>query len=344
MGFVMSEKAVQQFGDKIAQNPIGTGPFIFDHWTPWAELVLVKNPDYWGGAPKLDRIVYKPVPDPSTMYAAFEAGNLDIIQVTDPDRYDKYKDDPNLQISEKPGLITRFMGMNSRIKPFDNPKVREAVIRAIDVEDMVEGLFQGMSVRAVGPVAPGVDAYAPDLPRVEYDPARARQLLAEAGFPNGFEYVFNVPNIDRFTKPATVIQQSLQAIGIRAEIKIMDAPALLDAIAKAEAPMYILSRGQEPFADRLLYTWFHTASFPPGQNRAFIEDKEVDGWIDEFRKSTDPNVRKQLGQKIQERVVQGHYYLWIDHEKHIFATSKRVKNIQADPFRSLRLYPVEIQS
>jgi len=339
-GFVQSERAHKERGSKYAYDPIGTGAFVFDRWTPQVELVLLRNPTWWGGRVKLDQVVYRPIPDPSTMYAAFDAGDVDLIQVTDPDRYERYRSDPNVTLSEKAGLITRFVGMNSRIAPFDKKEVREAVVYAIDRPALIKGLFAGMSEPAVGPVAPGVDAYTKELTDRTYNPARAKELLAKAGLADGFRTTFFVPNIDRFTKPATVIQQSLEAVGIKAEIKIVTPGALLAAIGKGEAPLFTLSRGQEPLADGLFYTWFHSKSFPPGQNFAYINDRELDGWIEAFRDSSDRARRAALAKQIQQRVLDGAFYVFIDHEKHVFAVRKNVKGYVVDPFRSLKLWPV----
>ncbi|MBI2755107.1 MAG: ABC transporter substrate-binding protein [Chloroflexi bacterium] len=341
-GYIVSEKVVKEMGDKFSQQGVGTGAFKFERWSPGTELVMARNPDWWGGAPKLDRVVYKPITDPTTMYAAFESGSVDIIQVTDPDRYEKYQKEGKVTVSEKPGLITRFFGMNTRAAPFDNRDVREAVVRAVNRKAMVDVLFKGMSEIATQAAAPGVDANVPGLAQFDYDPAKAKELLAKAGFPNGFSTQFWTANIDRFTKPATVIQEDLKAVGINAEVKILEASSLITAIGKAEAPMFMLSRGQEPAADRLLYTWFHTASFPPGQNWAFVDSKEVDGWIDEFRKTVDPARRKELSKSIQQFVNQGAYYDFIDHEKQIYATQKRVQGYVTDPFRMMKMYPVSV--
>jgi peptide/nickel transport system substrate-binding protein len=343
-GSVVSQKAVAQYGQDFGKHPVGAGPFAFDHWTPQAETVLVANPNYWGGAPKLSKVVFKPITDAATMYAAFESGDVDLIQVTDPDKYQTYKADPaDYTISEVPGLITRFMGMNTRIAPLDKPAVRQAIEYAINRQDIVQGLFKGISVPAVGALAPGVAGYTTDLPDWSYDPAKAKQLLSQAGLPDGFKTSLWTPNIDRFTKPATVIKQQLAAVGIQADIRVMDTAAFLAAIAKGQAPLFILSRGQEPQPDRLFYTWFDSKSFPPGNNWAYFSDPQVDRALDQLRSSTDPAVRAADVKAVETAVNQAAVYVFIDHEKMIFAARSYVKGFQSDPFRSLKLATVSVQ-
>lgn len=342
-GSVVSQRAVAKYGSAFGRNPVGAGPFQLDHWTQGTETVLTRNPAYWQGPAPLAKIIFKPIPDPTTMYAAFESGDLDVIQVTDPDKYKLYRSDPaHYTVSEVPGLITRFMGMNTHIAPFNNAKVRQAIEYAINTNDIITGLFGGISVPAVGPVAPGVFGYTEDLPRYGHDPAKAKALLAEAGLGRGFTTTLFVPNIDRFTKPATVIKEQLAAVGINVVIRIMDTPAFLDAIGKGQAPLFILSRGQQPEPDQLLYTWFDSHSFPPGDNWAYFADPSVDRAIDELRSTLNPAVRREDVKAIEVAVNRAAVYVWIDHEKMIFASRSWVKGFRSDPFRSLRLYGTSV--
>jgi peptide/nickel transport system substrate-binding protein len=333
---IVSEKAAKEKGDKFAQSPIGTGPYMFDKWTPQQETAYVANDDYFRGKPGLAKVVYVPIPDPTTMFNAFEAGDVDMLQVTDADKLAKYKKNPDMAVSETPGLITRFMGLNSKTKPFDDKRVRQAVIQAINMPDILDHVFKGISTPAAGILAPGV-MHSEKITQLPYDVTKAKQLLTEAGLPNGFKTTLYTPNIDRFTGPATVIQENLKQVGIQVEIKTMETQAFLTDLKKPEGfPMYILSRGQDATPDRVLYQWFHKSGIP-ANNWANIDIPEVNQWLDEATNTIDEAKRKDLFSKVQKRVADEADYLFLDHENQIFAMNKRIQGFVGDPQRSIRL-------
>lgn len=339
---IVSKEAVESKGEKFAQDPIGTGPYQFESWRPQQETVLVPFDKYWGEKPKLQRVAYVPIPDATTMYNAFEAGDVDIIQVTDPDKLAQYQQQGDVKLSSKPGLITRFFGVKADEPPFDDSRVREAVAYAIDREKMITNLFGETSTPAESILAPDVTHAASGVVDYTYDPERAKQLLAEAGHANGVDVTFSVPNIDRFTEPATVIQQDLKAVGINVEIKVMEAQSFLDALKTDEGlQMFILSRSQEPAPDRVMYTWHHSSQIP-ANNWARIDDPQIDKALDEATTTMDEDRRAELFAEAQQKVFDGHFYYYIDHENFVFAMHERVQGFQSDPLRSIRLDGVSV--
>lgn len=340
---IVSEKAVKEKGDKFGQEPIGTGPYMFDKWTPQQETAYVANDEYFRGKPGLAKVVYVPIPDPTTMYNAFEAGDVDMLQVTDPDKFTKYKADPEMTVSETPGLITRFMGMNTDVKPFDDKRVRLAVIHAIDKPGIMKNVFQGISTPAKSILAPAVQHSEQNVTQYDYNVAEAKRLLKEAGYENGFKTTLWMPNIDRFTGPGTVIQENLKQVGISVELKTMETQAFLNDLKKPEGfPLYILSRGQDATPDRVLIQWHHSKDIP-GNNWSRFRDKEIDTWLDEAASSIDEAKRKELFSKVQKKVVDEAHYLYLDHENHIYALRKRVQGFVGDPQRSIRLDNVKAE-
>jgi peptide/nickel transport system substrate-binding protein len=339
---IVSEKAVTEKGATFARDPIGTGPYQFERWTPGQETVLTRFDQYWGGAPKLGRVTYKAIPDVTTRNNAFAADEIDLIQVTDPDILARYEGDPEIEISSVPGLITRFFGMKTDVAPFDDPRVREAVTLAINRDAMLDGLFKGISTPATGILSPEVNFARTDILGYRYDPEEAKRLMADAGYAGGVDVVFSVPNIDRFTRPATVIQQELAKIGIRVELQVMESQSFLAALKSPEGlQMFILSRGQEPAPDRVLSTWFSTEGMPEN-NWARISDPEVDAWLAEATTTLDDARREDLFGKVQDRIAQTNAYYYIDHEDFIFATHARVEGFVGDPLRSIRLDDVSL--
>jgi len=276
------------------------------------------------------------------MYSAFESGDIDLIQVTDPIRLQRYESSDNFGVAAAPGLITRFMGMNTSVAPLDDPLVREAITYAINRDDMIEYVFSGISTPAEGILAPDVQHAAHGAVQYEYDPERARELLAQAGYPDGFAIQLSVPNIDRFTVPATVIQSDLAQVGIDVSIQVMESQAFLAELQSADTPdLFILSRGQDATPDRVLYTWHHSSQIPTN-NWARVADAEVDEWLEAATTSVDPEERDRLFKQVQERVAGDNYYYYIDHENMIFAYAAKVEGFVVDAQRSLRLDNVSI--
>jgi peptide/nickel transport system substrate-binding protein len=339
---IVSEKAVRAEGARFAHEPVGTGPYQFDHWATQQETVYAAFDGYWGGRPRLDRVVYVPIPDATTMYNAFEAGNSDLIQVTDPDKLRRYKADAKFTVSEVPGLITRFAGMNGKDKPFDDKRVRMAVLHAVNKDEIMRGVFRGISTPAQCLLAPGVEAALQRCTQYAYDPALSKKLLAEAGLPNGFRATMYVPNIDRFTNPSVVIQENLRAVGIDLQLQVMEAQSYLAKLESADGmPMFILSRGQDATPDRVLFNWFSTKGIPQ-DNWANISDPQVDRWLDEAITTMDPGKRRDLFYAVQRRIVDEAYYLVLDHENMIFAMRAWVHGFVSDPQRSIRLDRVSV--
>ena len=341
--FIVSRKAVEEKGETFGDDPIGTGQYQFDSWSPQQQTVLKPFADAWRGTPGLQEVDYVPIPDATTMYNAFEAGDVDLIQVTDPDKLAKYQSNADIQVQAVPGLITRFVGFNTDVAPFDDPKVREAINYAINRDDMLQYVFKGVSTAADSILAPGVQHVARHVIDYTYDPEHAKQLLADAGYGNGLKVEFTVPNIDRFTVPATVIQENLQAVGITVDIKVMEVQAFLAALRSADGlQMFSLSRGQDATPDRVLYSWFHSSQIPEN-NWARVRDPEVDQWLDAAVSTMDESKRDELFRKVQEKIAAGNYYYYIDHENMIFALQSGVKGFVADPQRSLRLDGVTVE-
>jgi peptide/nickel transport system substrate-binding protein len=299
--------------------------------------VLTAFGDYWGGRPKLDRVTYKAIPDVTTRNNAFQAGEIDIIQVTDPDILARYQGNADIQISSVPGLITRFFGMKTDVKPFDDIRVREAVALAINRPAMLDGIFKGISVPAAGILSPEVMHAQKGITDYRHDPERAKQLLTEAGYAGGVDVTFSVPNVDRFTRPATVIQQDLAEVGIRVTIQVMETQSLLEALQSDKGlQMFILSRGQDATPDRILSSWFGSAGIPQN-NWSRVRDPQLDQWLAEATTTLDEQRREELFGNVQKRAAEGHFNYYIDHENFIFASHQRVTGFVGDPQRNIRL-------
>jgi peptide/nickel transport system substrate-binding protein len=340
---IVSKKAVEEKGDAFNTDPIGTGPFVFEGWKPQTATTLVKNEEWYRGEIDPDKIRFVPIPEPSTLYLAFESGDLDIIQVSDPRRLEQYSNDDRFYIEKEAGYIVRFIGMNIDKEPFDDIKVRQALQYGYNREELLDKVLKNLSVPAVGPIPPNVKGFEPDVDKYTYDPEKAKQLLAEAGYPDGLKLKFHVPNMDRFMTPATVFQADMAKIGVEVEVEIVEATTFLQELREGKYGLYVLSKGQTAVPDLVLNSVFHSKNVLPGDNLSMYQNEEVDGWLDELKTTLDDSKREELLSKIQKQIVKDIPYLFIDHEEHIYVVNKRVENYHATPTRSLQVYTVNVK-
>lgn len=339
---IVSQDAVEEKGETFSQDPVGTGPYQFETWTQGQETTMTAFAEYWGEEPGVDQVIYRAIPDVTTRNNAFLAGEIDINQVTDPEIYAQLEGAEGVELVSEPGLITRFLGMKSDAPPFDDPRVREAVSLAIDRPAMLGSIFEGISTPAEGILSPPVLHAKTGILNYEYDPERAKELLAEAGYADGLDVTLTIGNVDRFTRPATVIQQNLAEVGITMEIITMETQSMLEALQSEEGiQMSLLSRGQDPTPDRVLGSWFSSQTIPQN-NWSRINDPEVDQWLAEATSTLDEDRRAELFGNVQDRIVEGNFYYYIDHEDFIFATQSRVEGFVSDPQRALRLDGVTV--
>jgi peptide/nickel transport system substrate-binding protein len=224
-GCIVSKQAVEAAGGSFTTDPPATaGPYKIKEWQPKQRLTLVRDPD-WNGEPGgFEEIQIYPIEDEKAAEIAFEAGELDYTAVS-VSSLPTYEADPpaGAKLIRKPSLAYVWLGMNVDAPPFDNPKVREAVQRAVDVDAVLEAAYFGVADRATGIVAPGLIGHRDKLLN---DPApdleQARTLLAEAGHPDGFSCTLDILNKTERLTAAQVIQATLAEIGIEVQINQHD--------------------------------------------------------------------------------------------------------------------------
>jgi peptide/nickel transport system substrate-binding protein len=292
-----SKAAFDRAGSQEAADKelIGTGPYIFKEWVQGQRWVVTKNPNYWGGSEKapFDEIVFRSIKEPQAAVTALINGEVDVIPNVPPQLVDQIANNPNTQIAATRGSRLMFLGMHTTTKPWDNQKLRQAVNYAIDREGLVKGILAGRAYTLNGPIGPGMYAYDANLqPQFPYDPARARQLLAEAGYPNGLEVELQSPN-GRYLKDkevAEAIVSMLGQVGIRARLTTPEWGKIWPDIQAGRSPFYLLGRGSVEDPSEYLHQYFRTGVTP----RVAFSDPEVDAALDAEQKEFDPARRVAL--------------------------------------------------
>ncbi len=238
---------------------VGTGPFRFESYKSGDELVLTRNPGYWGTAPVWDRVVYRIVTNPAARVAALLSGDVDLIDNVPTTDAGRLAHDARITLAECPSLRLIFLGMDTSREvplpdvtgpnnetltrnPLRDRRVREALSLAINRDAIVSRVMEGAALAAGQFMPQGAFGYAPDLPPPPFDPARARALLTEAGWPNGFSLVLHGPN-DRYVNDAQILQvvaQQWTRVGIRTQVDATPLVSLASRLSRYECSVFLL--------------------------------------------------------------------------------------------------------
>jgi peptide/nickel transport system substrate-binding protein len=207
--------------DWLSTNVDGTaqGPYQLQSWNSGSQWVLTANPNYRGPAPKIKKIIFKVIPDPSTRYQLLQSGAVDIAYGLPLKDIAKAKSNPDIKIVNEPSRNVVFLGMNSQTKPFDNVKVRQAIDYAVPYKTIIDQVLLGYGQQMTSPIPLGTPTHTDRFNVYKTDLAKAKQLLTQAGYPNGFSTTLQVASgNDQGRQTAIWVQQSLQKIGVKVTI------------------------------------------------------------------------------------------------------------------------------
>lgn len=329
-GSIFPKAYTTQAGKDFGIKPIGTGPFKLDKWEVNSEIDLVANPDYFRGKPALDKLVVKIIPDAQTQSLSFKKGDIDIFDLdTSPAEIPDYQKDPTFKdhIVSTPRVGTYYLSINENIKPFDNPKVREAMEYAIDRQTLIDTLYAGTGTVAKGILAPGLAGYNPNLPGFTYDPAKSKQLLKDANLPDGFSMtLFQTTDSPATLKINEALQAMLQDVGIKSDIKQLPDTEFFGTRSKGELGSYSSSWSADyNDPDNFIYTFF-SAKNAPGRSWNYV-NKDVQDKLETARTMTDQQARYKLYDDLEQQIVYGDFaFIPLFHLQHLFATQPRVQN------------------
>lgn len=352
-GVMISPAALKQYGSKdIAFHPVGTGPFKFVEWKQPDYLKVEKFDGYWQkGLPKLDSITWKPVVDSNARAAVMQTGEA---QFTFPVPYELtavLKAKPDLELVAAPSIVIRYLSMNTQQKPFDNLKVREAINYAINKDALTKVAFNGYAETATGVVPAGVE-YAVKMGAWPYDVAKAKQLLKEAGYPNGFETeLWSAYNHSTAGKVAQFLQQQLQQVGIRAKITLLEAGQRVQRVESwpdpATAPVrlyYVGWSSSTGEADWALRPLLYGESWPPKLfNTAYYKNAKVDADIKGALLATDGKEKARLYKDAQETIWKDAPWAPLVVEKLLSAHNKKLTGVYVMPDASFNFINADLK-
>ena len=348
---IVSPTAVAKFGKDFDNNPVGTGPFKFVQWDKHDKIILTANNVHWTGKPALDGLIFRTIPDNSVRLMELQQGNIHAMEFPNPEDIPLIQGDVRFELVRQPSLNVGFIAMNMDKPPYDNLKVRLAINHAIDKATIIESLYRGRAIPAKNPIPPTLWGYDNTIEDYAYDPELAKQLLAEAGYPNGFETTLWALPVPRSYIPngialAEELQSELQDIGIVAKIVTYDWDIYVSKVLNGEHDMAMMGWNSGDDPDDLFYSLLSIpAAEKPILNLSFYRSDEMQDVLERARTSTDRNERIALYREAQTIFHRDAPWVPLVHTQRILVVDRSVKNLKLPPigWKYLRNVSLELE-
>lgn len=299
---IVPPKYVQEVGDQeFAQKPVGTGPYKFAEWVKGDKIVLEANENYFKGAPKIKKVSFRVIPEVATQIAELQSGGVDIIRMVPPDMLAQLEGNPQLAVTSTPLLRVYYMAFDTKKKPFDDARVRQAMNYAVDIDTIVKKVLADKAVRTPAGVNPNHFGFDESIKPYPYDPEKAKSLLKEAGYENGFETEIHyfTPGIGQQITDAVI--SDLSKVGIKAKAKFYpESSSFVEKQRAGDLPFRLGHWGSYSVydADAILQPMFDSK----GVYSKYFNTPQLDALINEARSSVDQDKRKALYSQAQQLI------------------------------------------
>jgi len=304
--FVLSKATADKYGDDMDQHANGTGPYKFVSFQRGGNFVMTKNDEYWGAKAEIKEVIFRKVTEDAARVAALEAGQADVINNFPVHDVPRVARSAKARVEKLEGLRMFFLALNPAFKPFDNKLVRQAANYSVDAQTIVKNIFEGSGYVLNGPIGANVIGYDPKHKRYPYDPKKSRELLAQAGYPNGVDVklYFSAGRFAQDREVCQVVAAQMEKGGFRVEL-ISQEWAIFwgtSGVNGGKLPFYYIGRGSVVDADTLYDQYFRTGS----SKRVAYSNPEYDKLIDEEQSTADSKKRiallQQAGKILMEDV------------------------------------------
>ncbi|EGP02460.1 MAG TPA: ABC transporter substrate-binding protein [Pasteurella multocida] len=335
--------------EKLDSAPIGTGPFEFVSYQKDSAVRYKAFENYWQGKAKIDRLVFSITPDASVRYAKLQKGECHAAPYPNSADIAKLKADSNITLLTKPGLNVGYLNFNVQKAPFDNVKVRQALNYAVNKDAIIESVYQGAGQVAKNPIPPTMWSYNDEVKDYAYDPEKAKALLKEAGFENGFETDLWAMPVSRPYNPnarrmAELVQADWEKVGVKAKIVSYEWGEYLKRMRAGDHQTGMMGwTGDNGDPDNFLNTLLSCAAVESGSNYANFCHKEFNDLVTKAAQVTDPAERTALYQQAQLVFKEQAPWITIAHSTTYFPVRKEVKGYVIDPFGLHNFYAVELE-
>ncbi|MDW0616403.1 ABC transporter substrate-binding protein [Mannheimia haemolytica] len=331
----------------LDQAPIGTGPFVFQAYQTDQAVRYVANPDYFQGKAKFEKLIFSITPDAGTRYAKLKAGECDVIDFPNISDIAQMKQDPKVNLLQRDGLNLAYIGLNSTKPALNNAKVRQALHYATDKKAIVEAVYQGGGTVASNPFPDSVLGYNPNLPQYEFNLEKAKALLTEAGFADGFETEIWVQPVVRPSNPnprrtAEIIQADWAKIGVKAKLVTHEWADFNKRTREGEFSTGTYgwtSRNGDP--DNFLFPLLSKSNIP-GTNYGRWTDEKFEQLLAQAVQIQNRDERAKLYQQAVEIANEQTPFIPLAHAINYVPLSKRVQGFVQNPFGYTPFYGVSL--
>jgi len=330
---ILNERSITEADGEVNENPIGTGPFMFDSWEQSEQLTLARNDNYHGELAHIETLTFKVIPEPSNRMIALEVGDVDMVLDLAPADIHRVMELEELNLIRRSDLATHYLAFNTNFEPLNDVRVRQAINYAINVEEMIDTILEGVGGVSFGPMNENVWATNPNLTGYGFDPIRARELLADAGFEDGFEVNLTVNGENAMrVNMAAVIQSQLSDIGITVTLRNLENVAYTEYVDSGEGQMYILGwTNVTADPENGLFPLFHSSRHGSAGNRTFFANDRVDELLEAGRAEMDPAQREAYYLEAQEIIVDEAPWAFLTTGEIIIATGEHVTDFVPSP-------------
>ncbi len=345
---VVSPTAVRKYKDDFARNPVGTGPFKFVSWTKGERIVLDANKDYWGKKAYLSRVIFRSISDSTTRLNAFLSKEIHMMNLPNPDQIKTIRTKrTDAKIMEEAAMNVGYLAFNMNKPPFDNQKVRQAINMAVNKDAIIKGVYSGFAKAAINPMPPSVWGYDSSVKAWPFDVSKAKKLLTEAGFPNGFStelYYLPVsrPYMPDGKKVGEAIQADLKAIGIEVKLTTYEWAVYLEKTKRGEHQMALMGwTGDNGDPDNFLYMLLSGENTKiPAPNIAFYNNQKVTELLKKAKTQTIQSQRADSYKEVQKIVHTEAPWLPIAHSRVAMPMDPRINDFVLSPTGSRKFVDV----
>ena len=343
--------------EKIDQEPVATGPFQLVDYQKDAVIRYKAHPDYWAGKADIDNLIFSITPDAAVAYAKLEAGECHLMPYPNPADLENMQADPNIQVMSQEGLNVGYWAFNTDPEspafkgedhPFGDVRVRQAMNHAINKDAIIEGIYLGAGKKAKNPIPPTIWSYNEDVEDYEYDPQLAKELLAAAGYPDGFETEIWAMPVKRPYNPnarrmAEMIQADLRKIGVDADIVTYEWGEYLKRSKQGEHETVLLGwTGDNGDPDNFLYVLLGCEAAKDSANRARWCYEPFNELLLEAKRTADRDERTRLYEEAQVIFKEQAPWATIAHSVVYKPMRNEVQNFKIDPFGGHIFYGVDL--